>query len=485
MNTPLSDPGGVRSIVARWTIEADLILQSATHLGGESTEPTDMMVLRDARTARPLLPGTSLAGALRSHLADVLGGYRTPEDARVAQLFDGARGNDDVSQSPVIVFDSLGELPDGHPLETRDGVQIDTARGTAEDRKKFDFEVLPAGTRFPLRFDLLVSSADDEAELVSLLVTALGGLSSAEIALGARRSRGLGAVRTKGWRSVRYDLSSPDGWMAWILSDAESPVARNGKDHVDATAACKAARPGLELKPYDDRRRRIVADVALCLKRPLLIRSAPLSADAPDTAHLQSAGRSVLPGTSLAGVLRKEALRIARIVRRTQRDAALWVERLFGPRMEGTEDLDATPLSASRLRVSESAVERSTRTRPSRVRIDRFTHGVVPGALFDEEVQHAGTVRVHMELRNPEPGELGLLVLLLKDLLSGNLAVGGTSAVGRGVMQGTATLRLEDGAQVTLNPGEAADPRIDRAIEEFWNLSPMGNWYDAHQRVSD
>jgi len=474
LTTPLSDPGGVRSIVARWTIEANLILESATHLGGESGEPTDMILLRDPRTSLPLLSGTSLAGALRSHLADVLGGYRTVEDPRVVRLFGGGRGDDVGSQSPLIVFDSLGELPTGHPAEVRDGVQIDAARGIAEDRKKFDFEVLPAGTRFPLRFDLLIPAADEEAELVSLLVTALDGLSSGEIALGARRSRGLGAVRTEGWRSVRYDLSSRDGWMSWILSDAESPTARNGKDHVDATAACQAARPSLVLQRYDDQRRRIVAELALCLKRPLLIRSAPLTADAPDAAHLQSAGRSVLPGTSVAGVLRKEALRIAGVVRHTHGDAAIWVERLFGPRMEGTENIASTPPQASRLRVSESAIEDGTRTRPTRVRIDRFTQGVAPGPLFDEEVQHAGTVRMRMELRNPEPGELGLLVLLLKDLLSGNLAVGGTSAVGRGVMHGTATLCLEDGAQVTLDPREAPDPRVDRAIEEFWNSPAIG-----------
>ncbi|GIX46057.1 MAG: hypothetical protein KatS3mg131_0268 [Candidatus Tectimicrobiota bacterium] len=474
LTTVLSDSGGVRSVVARWTIEADLVLESATHLGGESLEPTDMMLLRDPRTGRPLLPGTSLAGALRSHLADVLGGYRTAEDARVARLFGGARGDDVGPQSPVIVFDSLGELPANYPVEIRDGVQIDAARGIAEDRKKFDFEVLPTGTRFPLRFDLLIPSANQEEELLSLLVTALGGLSSGDIVLGARRSRGLGAVRTEGWRSVRYDLSSRDGWMSWILSDAESPTARDGKDHHDAAAACQAARPGLMLQRYDDRRRRIVAELALCLKRPLLVRSAPVTPDAPDAAHMQSAGRSVLPGTSLAGVLRKEALRVARIVRQTQGDAALWVERLFGARMEGTENIVSTQLKASRLRISESAIEHGTRTRPARVRIDRFTQGVVPGALFDEEVEHAGTVRVRMELRNPEPGELGLLVLLLKDLLSGDLPVGGTSAVGRGVMQGTATLRLEDAAEVSLDPEKPVDPRIDRAIEEFWNLPAMG-----------
>jgi CRISPR/Cas system CSM-associated protein Csm3 (group 7 of RAMP superfamily) len=281
-------------------------------------------------------------------------------------------------------------------------------------------------------------------------------------------------VRTERWRSVRYDLSSREGWISWILSDAESPTDRNQKDHAHPAAACRAAWSGLVLRGHEDRRRRIVAEIHLSLKRPLLVRSAPMSADAPDAAHVQSAGRSVLPGTSLAGVFRNHALRIAQIVRQTQGDAAFWVEHLFGPRMEGTENVASTRLKASRLRISESAIDQGTRARQTRVRIDRFTQGVVPGALFDEEVEHAGTLHVRVELRNPQPGELGLLVLLLKDLLGGNFAVGGTSAVGRGVMQGTASLRLEDGSEVSLDPGKPADPRVDSAIQELWDLPSIG-----------
>jgi CRISPR/Cas system CSM-associated protein Csm3 (group 7 of RAMP superfamily) len=469
----LRDPGGVRPLAARWTIETDLILESAAHLGGGSSDAADMVVLRDARTGGPLLPGTSTAGALRSHLADVLGGYRTNEDSRVAGLFGGARGDDLGHQSPLIVFDSLGFLAEGHSLEVRDGVQIDAARGTAEDHKKFDLEVLPAGTRFPLRFDLLATATDSEAELVSLLVTALAGLSSGDIAIGARRSRGLGMARAEAWWAARYDLSSRAGWMGWLLSDHTSSI-RRGTGSSNAANACRKVLPDLVLAQHDDRRRRVVAEIDLSLKGAVLVRSAPVGPDAPDAAHLVSAGRSVLPGTSLAGVLRSQALRIAGIVRQAQRDSERWVERLFGPRLVGTTRSDSAALHASRVRVGEAVIENGTRTRPTRVRIDRFTHGVVPGALFDEETEERGRARVRIELRDPYPGELGLLALLLKDLLSGNIAVGGTVAVGRGVVKGSATIRLENGRDVLLQPAGPADASIDRAIQELWSAPVLG-----------
>ncbi len=469
----LSDPGAVRPVAARWVITADLILESATHLGAGRGDATDMVLLRDGRSGEPLLPGTSLAGALRSYLADVLGGYGSEEDPAVARLFGGARGDDQGAQSPLVVFDSIATLPDHQTIEIRDGVQIETSRGIAEDHKKFDFEVVPAGTIFPLRFDLVVPEAGSEGELVGLLVRTLSGLAEGDISIGARRSRGLGSARAISWRAVRYDLQSREEWIEWALSDWEQPLSAGSPSFDTPRQACERASQGLEFQEFEDRRRRIVVEAELVAIGGLLVRSAPVEPGAPDAVHLQSGGRSILPGTAIAGVLRTQALRIARVVREGKGDAERWVERMFGPKMTGTERDEDTPLRASRLRVSESWVDDGKRVRPSRVRIDRFTQGVVPGALFDEEPDYHGRVHLRMELRTPQRGEMGLLVLLIKDLLTGEIAVGGTGAVGRGRFTGRATLRLEDGRSVRLEPHAPGDSVVDQAIEAFWSESVL------------
>lgn len=470
----LSDPGGVRPIVSRWTISSEVALETAAHLGGGAGETADMVLIRDAHTGGPILLGTSLAGALRSHLADVLSGYGTPENERVARLFGAARGVDLGAQSPLIVFDSFGVLPNGYAIEIRDGVQIDAPHGTAEEHKKFDLEVLPAGTSFPIRFDLIVSNLDEEPELLSLLVAALDGLSSGDIALGARRSRGLGALRASKWRATRHELLSREAWLAWLLAEGDAPSAEGTNDVNDVHEVCERAFGGRTLAVVEDRRRRLVIDAEVTSTGGLLIRSAPSTPDAPDAGHLRSAGRSVLPGTSVAGVLRRQALRVAHIVRNEQGDADRWVERLFGPRMEGVTETEVRNLHASKLRITESVVEGGMRSRPSRIRIDRFTQGVVPGALFDEEPEHGGRVRLRFELREPVPGELGLVLLVLKDLLTGELAVGGTSSIGRGRFSGSATLCLEEGRNLDLNPARPPDPVVEQAIEQLWSAPILG-----------
>ena len=471
----LAGPGGVRSLVARWVITVDAVLDSAAHFGGQGDELTDMPLIRDAREGRPLLPGTSLAGALRSHLADRLAGYMSPEPAEVTRLFGGSRGDDLGGQSPLIVFDSLGQLPPDRSSEIRDGVSIDATTGTAEQHKKFDFEVLPPGTVFPLRLELLVENTARESQLLGLLATSLQGLELSELTIGMRRSRGLGRFSARNWRAYRYDLSSANGWLEWLLSDHDHPIPARKAPQTDLGSALRNAHSGAQWQSFEDRRKRLICDLFLQQQGGVLVRSPGLTPDAPDVAHLTSGGQPVLPGTGLAGALRSRALRIARIVRGRHADGEHWVEKLFGPRTKEKDWADES-LWSSRIRISESTLRNGKPLRGSRVRIDRFTQGVVPAALFDEEPWYGGETCIRMELRNPQEGEVGLFLLLAKDLLTGDLPVGGTASVGRGVFTGRARLRFPDGMEADIEAGAALPDviveRLDQEIRLFHDAPP-------------
>ena len=467
----IHDAGGVRAISVRWVFRAELRLESATHLGGGLGEIADMVVLRDKRSGSPLLLGTSLGGALRSYLGDVLGGYRSQEDTCVAELFGGARGLESGDQSPLIVFDSLGEIPKDKMAEIRDGVQIDPRWGVAEDKKKYDFEVIPAGTTFPLRFDLLIPDMDQEDFLVSLLVAALQGLARGEISLGARRSRGLGKVQATRWWANRYDLTSREGWLEWTLSEYWEPDQQLLPENSASSSpeeACRRTYDKIDLKSFEDKRECIRADLQFEIQGSLLIRSAPGVTDAPDVVHLHTSGRPVLPGTSLVGVLRSHALRIARLMRGAAGDSL--VTRLFGPRLEGTTFKDFAP-SASKLRVSESFIENPTKKNQTRIAVDRFTGGVAKGALFDEQVLQKGRIMVHLEIRNPTEEEAGLLVLLIRDLLAGEIPVGGGASVGRGILKGTGSICFPGNKKVVIGKDLYVDDEgrkmLDNKIKSF------------------
>lgn len=498
---PLNDAMPPRTLVARWVILGTLVLESAVHLGGEGSASVDMPVLRDARAGVPLLPGTTFTGALRGALADRLAGYAKAEPPAVSALFGGARGDEVGSQSPLIVFDALGELPPASAIEIRDGVAISPATGTAEEHKKYDFEVLPAGTRFPVRVDLLLPpppsgggrQSFDERALLGALASALDAFSNGEGSLGARRSRGLGRVRAT-WQVRRFDLTTGDGWLAWLtcdLSPDSMGESRSASLKVLNDSAPAALRP---LALPADERERIVITAKLIPKHDLLLRSPGTKPNDPDVVYLQSGGEPILPGTSIAGVVRAQALRIAQLVRGEKGDAEQWVNSIFGPRFEGQRPLPGTSPIASRLRISETRLVGASPAQQTRIAIDRFTQGVVDSALFDEGTSVGGSAEVTVELRNPQDSELGLVLLVLKDLLDGWLPVGGTSSVGRGVFHGSAEVafHLGNGAApliATIEPGKpptgTAAHKIDEVILAFRDAAvlPSGEG-DARSEVT-
>lgn len=476
LNHPMVGPGGVRPLTTRWVITGDLVLDSATHLGsGVEEAKADMVLVQDRAdgSPKPLLQGSSLAGGLRSFALDLLCGYGQEETGKlvdsdrqefVTSLFGGARGDDEGGQSALIVFDSIFTPPQNWTPEIRDGVSLQPETALAEDHKKYDLEVLPRGTTFPIRFELLVTDTSEEESLISLLTATLKGLETGEIPIGARRSRGLGACHATNWRAVRFNLETQQGWFQYLRSDHVKPFPKDEPKIDSIEQAVNNAYPNIVLQTFQDNRSRIQITVCLNLQGGLLIRSPGSSATEADTTHITSGGNAVLTGTSLAGALRARALRIAQTVRKEKKEALAWIDAIFGPRLEGTTDQNFSA-KASRLKVTENPVIGGTRLRPTRIKIDRFTGGVIDGALFEEEPIYGGQIEVSMELHQPMPGELGLLLLLLKDLLTGDLPVGGTSAVGRGILKGQARLTI-DGKAYCLDPDQKTDPSTIKFLND-------------------
>ncbi|HAA31892.1 MAG TPA: CRISPR-associated RAMP protein [Cyanobacteria bacterium UBA8553] len=192
---------------------------------GRSTEPigSDLPVIKDA-LGRPLIPGASFKGALRSRLESFLRGIDPSLAEDPANFTSSTKNNqvkafkeqhkdndlaltqaligitDDVSRlfgSPWIASKfqvrDLTVLPENWfgQYQERDGVAIDRDTETAADGKLYDFQVVPAGT--PFEFKAVVENAE-EWEL-GLLMIGLHQFETEQIPLGGGRSRGLGVVK--------------------------------------------------------------------------------------------------------------------------------------------------------------------------------------------------------------------------------------------------------------------------------------------------
>lgn len=432
-----------REIVERVFIEGTLRLETPVHFGnGDVVGVTDMPLLRDPVEDKPLLTGASLAGALRSYLREYERGYGAGAGRLADRLFGKMERRTSI-QSWLIVDDALGESPG---TELRDGVAIDPHTRTAEKGKKYDIELLQAGTTFPLSFELLLTK--DNKDLLAAFALALQGLEAGEIGLGQRKRRGFGQCWVEGWRVRRYDLTTAKGLVDWLADD------RTGEMSV-APANGEGIMQLLKVSsPVDDHRRHFTMEVNCTLASSLLIRSSSGAADAPDMVHLTSRrngkDRPVLSGTSLAGAVRARAFRIANTIwPRDAEQAKYVIDLMFGRRIEGRGDEP----SGSRVLTREAELTNTRDLVQNRVKIDRFTGGSYPTALFTQQPAFGGEqarVTLHITLRRPEDAEIGLLLLVLKDLWTSDLPLGGESSVGRGRLKGQcAKLTMSEQGRLT------------------------------------
>lgn len=489
-----------RMIVRRIVVTGKLILLSPARFGsGSETVVTDMPILRDAASRKPLLPGSSIAGALRAYLRDRKLGYEKPESAQgdslPQQLFGAVI--DDVPEnqrrscaSYLVIEDSIANAKS---VEFRPGVKIDSKKrlvkmekdesGEDEGGQLYDMELLEAGTVFELRFELDLPEEESlQQELLTGFATALTGLELREIGLGARKRRGFGECKVIEWQVMDYNLKDPAHLKKWIISE---PATLSAGKTIAEKLGVKETLP--------DARHLFKLEAEFQLATSLMIRSGGEDKESPDMVHLRSKRvdektweqnkdtSPILSGTSLAGVLRARALRIAN----TSMDEKLAKElvcEIFGPdelktKAERKKDQSPDPF-ASRLLVRERAVAGKDDLVQTRIRIDHFTGGTSPGALFEQQPVIGGDhskILVSLELRKPKDEQIVLLLHILKDLWTGDLPIGGESSAGRGRLKGIhanlTLLRPEESKQEWhLTPGDGKQIVIEgdrQALAKF------------------
>lgn len=314
-------------------ITAKLTLRTALHVGsGKSNDVTDDLVRRDVR-GRLLIPGTAIAGALRSIATRLAPRFDnkacqsltgTSSNAAcqclVCQLFGDVNpreDNDEAVAARLLVYDAV--LDTSPALAIRDGVGIDRSTGAAarRERIKFDYEVAPAGTVFKLRLEVEPKLSADQL-LLPLLAATLAEWEQGRGVVGGRVNRGLGALQLSDVQWIERDLNNLDalisflhdgppweatdghrGWLNEQLNVARGLIKAVRSDHLPVVRSW------------------VLAEFVLAATGPFLINDPAQSGrsgfdHAPLLETYATGAKPVLPGSSLRGALRSQAERIAR-----------------------------------------------------------------------------------------------------------------------------------------------------------------------------
>lgn len=366
------------------------------------------------------LPGTSLAGALRE-LA-----RRERGDAVAADWFGpilaGADTEAKASRVWVLGSSRLDEAETFFLSSTR----IDRHRGAADGSTLRTEEVLPAGARFRafLRWD---DAGDGEVEDLAALIAGWRPL------LGRGASRGRGRCAVEDVRHGTLRLADPADLLRWLT--------RHGPELAQDVAVQPVIVPTGH--PASD----LLFSVPARIIGPLRIgtgdKPEPGSREPLRLLRRPGGGPPAVPGTALKGLLRSRAEFILRSVAdesaacRTGTCGTCWTCEVFG--YGGGADLDARAVGGrAAVRFADAVITGPAEVTRAHIAIDRFTGGVLDGALYTSEALEDGTFTIEAELLPGPAGEsrraeiAAVLRLALEDLNDGIIGLGAATARGYG-----------------------------------------------------
>jgi CRISPR/Cas system CSM-associated protein Csm3 (group 7 of RAMP superfamily) len=467
------------------------------------TVPEAKAVLLDTHD-RPCLTPTGMKGAMlswcvthlgRTQIDDALFGCGpTPGNEAVGGRLEFHTARLDEASTTMQAASATPFHKKARHTDLDTGVRINRASGTALDRHLFYKETVTPGAVFKVLLDLDVppDSLDDGTALIERTLALLDAFNPGgpvpPLALGAMTGRGHGRFE---WTPERLLSATDETVRAWI-SDGAPGTWENALKPVPGDISASCIKAGQAMRRAAQARAELVCEVTLAFDHRFFV-SEPgrvvtqAQADARKTEKtagimpkVDKDGRAVLPTASIKGVLRSRAERILATLtgdeepfghapgrgRAGMDDPAAYMgaeglatERLFGA---------ASWRAALAVDPFEPVGPRAPATTQELVAIDRFTGGASGSAKYAIDAFDRPTFkgRLRLSLDRSQPEDVGLLVLLLRDLAEGDVTFGYGSTKGYGSAQASVTVQVR-GAYLdpkALSVSAAAGPGFDTAL---------------------
>lgn len=375
----------------------ELMLAAPLSIGNGKNEGTDHDVIR-GKDGKPYIPASSIAGVFR-HTLD--------SDTELQNKMFGNISGNNAKSSKVIFYDGL--LTTKEFSTTRDSVKLENKVGV--NGAKFDMEVIETGARF-ITFIEIADQPDETDNAVDKMIARV---KSGILRFGTKTSRGYGRVEISSLKKRVFNLeneSEMNDWLDFNTFDEkcwnhlnEYAVADNHEGYIRITLHMIQSG-AVSIREYS-------TDVGKDGSR------------LPDYKHIAlHDGTSIIPGTSWSGAFRARFLEFA---------GEETTNHLFGYLDKENKD---NLTEKSRIIFSESVISHNCIKEMTRNSIDRFSAATKDTALYTERTSYNGETTLDILLKDDVSAEeKAILSAVILDIHYGFLAIGGLTAVGRGMFK--------------------------------------------------
>lgn len=381
-----------KKIIIKLKLEMENI--SPLHIGADNGD-----ILIDKEENAAYIPGTTLAGAFRGYLSH--NGYKN-----ISKLF-GEGSN----MSNIFLYDSFSNL---RGMEIRPSVRIDKELGAAKDGGKFERNFITNEHKFILEIEIFATNDYEAEDYKKAIYSCIAGLNNGNITLGSFKSSGAGVFKINRIEENITNLKNIKELFSYLKQENEFKtisidiINKNSFTINDITFSLDGI-----------------------IETPLLIKGEDeMDADTVDGSQIKNQnGEYIIPGTSLRGVIRAQAERILSYHNKDEVSKYVF----------GSEDHKEKKI-ASRFKAFDSVIKDKKEGIYNRIKIDKFTGGVIKGALMND-APVMGNVTLEGKLKYTEGTEnekiaVAVLGLVFRDIALGNLSLGSGYNIGRGRIKG-------------------------------------------------
>ena len=446
-------------LLSRITLEAlsPLVIGS-----GNKNIKTDSVVAKDVNEL-PYIPATTLAGLIRHSLPEEEQrrwmGFQTKEESYGSQLI--------LSEAKILSedgkpIDGLSNKEDAvkqlcYQLPIRQHVRINH-QGVAEKNGKFDEEIVPKGMRFCFEMELMSEEGDNE-----IMDKILSTIQSNGFRIGSGSRSGFGQISIVSILHRKLNLSIPEDLKLYLSKSSSLEKIWEGFEPYTLAENTNTDYISYELTLQPTDFMFFGAGFGNECSDMTFVREPVIQWDNDGRASIIEKEKVILiPGSSVKGALAhrtayhynklkacfadgKSADELQDHVGKNNKAVRL----LFGSEGDkrGKDKKRGNILISD---VTQTQTEELEKKALNHVKIDRFTGGAVPGALFSEEVLYSPENSFTLELllykaaitedkKDKEDKEKALKAFetALTDLCKGYLPLGGGVNRGNGTFKGS------------------------------------------------
>lgn len=413
-------------------------------IGNNISESTDLDVIRDY-DGNPFIPASSIAGAFRAYLG---------KDSKAIENLFGYTKRDEKEtiskKSNLILYDSYFK----HKIETdiRDGIQLNQDKQTISGNK-YDMEVIPSNEFFDLKMELDVGIDMEEQVLLDCLKRICFGIQEGEIRFGHKKNRGYGQSRIEAVYLKQYEKGKIENLEdSWIYFDC------NKKSSTWASFMMDVTQEWLDYTSINEHTYYSIK-IDLHLDGGISIRQYAGSSKEPDFSQITMRGENktsstkvnsfvnripVIPGTSWNGAIRHRCQSMLSELGLPEIKTSYMIRKMFG-----YVDEQEKSAESSNIIIGESQIIGSSPLVSRRTKINHFSSAPMNRQLYEELTYFTGKTSLEIKVRKTEYSDwmIGLLLLVIKDIYNGYLAIGGQTSIGRGIFSRDNDIRIDNNVQ--------------------------------------